>query len=266
MNKKINAAYKTRKNWLFIVLTGIFLINALVAEIIGAKIFSLEALLSLPPAQISFLGDITLDFNLTAGVLIWPVVFVTTDLINEYFGNKAVKKISFLGAILILYAFAAIWTTTKLPPAQFWIDVNKVGNESFNINYSFSRVFQQGLNIIVGSMVAFILSQLLDASVFNYLKKRANGKFLWLRATGSTIISQFIDSFVVLFIAFYLLAGSHKWSLNQVISVGLLNYMYKFTIAVLLTPLLYLFHDIIDKYLKKESITELVEETVSQED
>jgi uncharacterized integral membrane protein (TIGR00697 family) len=264
MSKRIVSEYRQRKNWLFIVLTGIFLTNALVAEIIGVKIFSLEALLKLPQAQIPFWEENVLDFNLTAGVLIWPIVFVTTDLINEYYGKPAVKRISLLGAILILYAFLTIWITTQLPPADFWVEINKAPGENFDINYSFSRIFQQGLNIIVGSVAAFIISQLLDASVFEYLRKISGKRLLWLRATGSTLVSQLIDSFVVLYVAFYLLGGATKWSLLQVFSVGLLNYIYKFSIAVLLTPLLYLFHAIIDKYLGEEISEELVKEAAEE--
>lgn len=250
MNKD-QSITSSRKNSLFIILTAVFLTNALIAEIIGVKIFSLEKIFDLPPARISFLGDSILDFNLTAGVLIWPVVFVTTDLVNEYFGKEAVKKISYLASILILYAFVAIWIATTLPPAEFWVEVNKIDAEgrAFDINYSYNRIFQQGLSIILGSITAFLLSQILDAYVFHYLRKKTGNKLLWLRATGSTVVSQFIDSFVVLFIAFYLLADQGKWTIGQVISVGLLNYIYKFLVAVILTPLLYILHNGIDKYL-----------------
>ena len=81
-----------KKTNLFIILSGIFLTNALLAELIGIKIFSLEATLGFAQAQLHLLDDWVLDFNLTAGVVLWPVVFVTTDIINEYFGKQGVKK------------------------------------------------------------------------------------------------------------------------------------------------------------------------------
>lgn len=88
----------SKKQRLFIILFGIFLSNAIVAEIIGVKIFSLEALIGVPPAHIpTFWGD-TWDFNQTAGALNWPFVFITSDIINEYFGQKGVKRISFITA------------------------------------------------------------------------------------------------------------------------------------------------------------------------
>lgn len=239
---------QNKKNALYLILCGIFLTNALIAEIIGVKIFSAETLLGLQAANIKLLDGFRLDFNLTAGVIIWPFVFITTDLINEYFGKEGVRKISYLSAILICYAFLIIWIVTLLPPADFWLDLNTKdnGGNYFNINFAFSKIFRQGLGIIVGSIAAFLISQILDMYVFQFIKKTTGNKMLWLRATASTIISQLIDSFIVLFIAFYLF---DNWSMALVLSVATINYIYKFTVAVLLTPILYLAHHWIDKYL-----------------
>lgn len=237
-----------RRTRLFIFLSGLFLTNALVAEMIGTKIFSLEKLLTLPPAQIPLPGSAPLDFNLTAGVVIWPVVFILTDIINEYFGKEGVKRISFLTAGFIAYSFIIIWAVTQLPPARFWLDINSQTPDGrpFDINYAFSSIFMQGLGIIIGSLTAFLVGQILDAYVFSAIKKMTGDSKIWLRATGSTLVSQLIDSVVVLFIAFYLFGN---WSFEQVFSVAVINYIYKFVVAVLLTPLLYIAHYFIDKYL-----------------
>lgn len=246
-----------QRSQLFVVLGGIFLTNALLAEVIGVKIFSAEALLGVPPARLSLLDNFVLDFNLTAGVVIWPVVFITSDLINEYFGRDGVKRISVLTALFIVYAFVVIYAVTLLPPAKFWLDVNatdRLGNP-FDINEAFAKIFRQGLRIILGSVVAFLIGQLLDAYVFHALRRLTGSRRLWLRATGSTLISQLLDSFVVLFIAFY-----NPWSMEQVIAVGILNYLYKFSVAILLTPLLYLAHYLIDGYLGKPQAERLTEE------
>ncbi len=250
MNKKTN---------LFIVLSIIFLTNALLAEIIGVKIFSAESMLGVPPAQISLLGDWVLDFNLTAGVVIWPIVFITTDVINEYFGKKGVKKISFLTAGFVAYSFLVIFIVTKLPPADFWLHVTPVdgAGNTFNIDFAFKTIFRQGLGIIVGSLTAFLIGQLLDVFVFQKLKKITGNEKIWLRATGSTLVSQLIDSFVVLFIAFYIFGG---WTFTQIISVGIVNYIYKASAAIVLTPLLYVAHYFIDRYLGKETADQLAEE------
>lgn len=253
INEKV---YQSKKTNLFIVLAGIFLTNAILAEIIGVKIFSGEDTLGLAPANWTFFGDYILDFNLTAGAVIWPVVFITTDIINEYFGKKGVRKISFITAGLIAYVFIVISLVTKLPPATFWLDVNEVDNNGnpFNIDYAFNTIFRQGLGIIIGSLVAFLIGQLLDVYIFQKLRSITGSKMIWLRATGSTLVSQFIDSFVVLGIAFYVFGN---WSIEQIIAVGIINYIYKFTVAIALTPLLYAGHGLIDRYLGK-SIAERI--------
>lgn len=242
---------ENKKTNLFLVLAGIFITNALLAEIVGVKIFSAEATLGLAPAQINLLEGFVLDFNLTAGVVLWPVVFITTDIINEYFGKEGVKKISFLTAGLIAFAFVIIYIITILPPAAFWLDINSAdaSGKAFNIDYAFKTIFRQGLGIIVGSLVAFVIGQLLDVYVFQKLRRITGSNKVWLRATGSTLVSQFVDSFVVLVIAFYIWGN---WSLSQVISVGIINYIYKFFVAILLTPVIYLGHMLINRYLGKD--------------
>ncbi len=76
---------------LFILLSGFFVANALISELIGVKIFSVEKTLGLSPVRISFFGQADLSFNMTAGVITWPVVFIMTDIINEYFGKNGVR-------------------------------------------------------------------------------------------------------------------------------------------------------------------------------
>ena len=224
-------------NKIFIILSGVFITNAIIAEILGTKIF-----------------DISLfkEFSLSVGVVIWPVVFITTDIINEYFGKKGVKRISYFTIILILYVFLIIYLSTKLTPNSYWIDINKIDNTGnpFNINFAYNIIFLQSTGIIIGSVIAFLIAQLLDVFIFQKIKKITKGKLIWLRATGSTLISQFIDSFIVLIIAFYFLAPEGKaWSINQVLNVGVDNYTFKFIVAILITPLIYLSHFLIDNYL-----------------
>lgn len=253
---------QTRKINLFIILGSIFLTNAILAEIIGVKIFSAEKTLGFEPVNWSFFDTYVLDFNLTAGVIIWPVVFITTDIINEYFGKKGVRKISFITAGLIAYIFVIISVVTVLVPADFWIEVNgkTPTGEKFDIDYAFNSIFRQGLGIIVGSLTAFLIGQLVDVYVFQKLRKVTGSRMIWLRATGSTLVSQFIDSFVVLGIAFYIFGN---WSLSQIAAVGMINYVYKFSVAILLTPLLYLGHSVIDRYLGKELAETMVKEASS---
>jgi uncharacterized integral membrane protein (TIGR00697 family) len=251
---------ETKKTRLFVVLAGIFLTNALVAEMIGTKIFSFERTLGMNPANLNILG-FTMDFNLTAGALIWPVVFITSDLINEYFGRPGVKRISYLTAALIAYSFLVIFLAIELPAAGFWLDVNSrdADGNYFNMDFAFGRIFGQGLRIIVGSLTAFLVGQLVDVFVFQRLRKLTGPKMLWLRATGSTLVSQLIDSFVVLYIAF---AGVFPNS--QIVAIGITNYIYKFSVAILLTPVLYLGHYLIDRYLGKSESEKLMDEAAGK--
>jgi uncharacterized integral membrane protein (TIGR00697 family) len=252
----------SRKTNLFILLCSIFLTNAILAEIIGVKIFSAEKTLGFEPVNWTFFGEYLLDFNLTAGAVIWPVVFITSDIINEYFGKKGVRKISFITAGLITYVFLIITLVTELVPADFWLEVNSQmpSGDQFDINYAFNTIFRQGLGIILGSLTAFLIGQLIDVFVFQKLRAATGSRMIWLRATGSTLVSQFIDSFVVLGIAFYVFGN---WSLSQIIAVGLINYIYKFLVAVLLTPVLYVAHEAIDRYLGKDMVEKMTKDASS---
>ncbi len=252
--------FEKRKNRLFILLCGIFLTNAIVAELIGVKIFSAEQTVGLQPAHLNLFGFL-MDFNLTAGAVIWPVVFITSDLINEYFGKPGVRRISFLTAALIAYAFVVIFLTIELPPAQWWLDANNTdaGGNAFDMNFAFNKILGQGQRIIIASLAAFLLGQLVDVFVFQRLRRITGPKKLWLRATGSTLVSQFIDSFVVLFIAFYGIYPN-----TQLVAIGITNYLYKFAVAIALTPVIYGGHYLIDRYLGKENAAKLSDEAAQQ--
>lgn len=248
-----------KKNKLFIILCGIFITNALVAEMIGGKLFSGEMTIGIDPVEFNFFGNVT-NFTLTAGVVIWPVVFIVSDLINEYFGRPGVKRISYLTAILIGYAFLVVFFAIDLPPAQAWLDAyktDKAGNH-FNIDYAFNTIFGQSQRIIIASLTAFLIGQLLDAFVFQRLKKITGNKMLWVRATGSTLISQLVDSFVVMYVAFY---GTYE---NYILtSVALTTYIYKFFVAIALTPVIYAGHFLIDQYLGREHAEKVAAEATN---
>ena len=246
-----------KRNRLFVVLCGIFITNALLAEIIGVKIFSAEGTVGLPPANLNILG-FSMDFNLTAGALIWPVVFITTDLINEYFGKPGVKRISYFTAILILYAFVIVFFAMELPPASWWIESRDAEGNVVNMDTAFNKILGQGQRIIIGSLAAFIVGQLVDVYVFHRLRKATGSRWLWLRATGSTLVSQLVDSFIVLFIAFY-----GVFSNQQIVAIGITNYIYKFAVAILLTPLIYLGHSMIDNYLGKQNAQKISDDAAA---
>ena len=235
---------------LFIVLGAFFLCNALVAEFMGVQIFSLDDTLGTKPFVFHFFGQEITGFSLTCGVLLWPFVFIMTDIINEYFGIKGVRFLSIVAAVMIAYSFVMLNLGMNVAPAGWWIHSSSYGDK-LNFQEAYLAVFGQGNNIIIGSILAFIIGQLLDVYVFHAIKKRTGDKYIWLRSTGSTLFSQFIDSFVVLFYAFYFakIGKLGQWSVPLVLAVGTVNYIYKFLMALLLTPLIYLAHAMIDKYL-----------------
>jgi queuosine precursor transporter len=243
---------------LFIVLAGFFIANALIAELVGTKLFSLEKTFGYEPLNLRILGE-NFSFNLTAGVLLWPVVFIMTDIINEYYGPKGVRFLSFLTIGLIIFAFVIFSGAIALYPADFWA-VNYYQNVP-DSNAAFSGIFGQSQAIIVASLIAFLVGQLLDVFVFHKIKKATGEKLVWLRATGSTLVSQFVDSFVVLFIAFYVaprVAGSvAPWSFSLVMAICIGNYLYKFIVAVVLTPVIYFAHYLIDRYLGEADAREM---------
>jgi hypothetical protein len=154
---------------LFIILAGFFIANALIAEFIGVKIFSLESTFGWKPATIHLFGN-AYSFNLTCGVLLWPVVFVMTDIINEYYGMKGVRFLSFLTIGLISYAFIMFQGAIHLTPAGFWVS-NYEGQGVPDADKAYRAIFGQSQWIIVGSLVAFLVGQILDVFIFHKIKK-----------------------------------------------------------------------------------------------
>jgi uncharacterized integral membrane protein (TIGR00697 family) len=211
--------FQNKKDIVYVILAGIFITNAVVAELIGGKLINVFGV------------------PMSVGILPWPIVFVTTDLINEYFGEKGVRKLSLITASLITYTFVILFIAMRIPAMQ---GDKLVTDEQFN------GVFGQSMWIIVGSITAFMVSQLIDVSIFHFVKNKTGGKMIWLRSTGSTLISQLFDSFIVLGIAFWM---TGKMTTEVFIASALTGYFVKMIIAIVLTPLIYLGHSLIEKYI-----------------
>jgi len=246
--------------FLFIILAGFFITNAIVAEFIGVKIFALEDTLGIAPLNWNLFGHQG-SLNLTAGVLLWPVVFIMTDIINEYYGWKGVRMLSYMAAGFIAYSFMMVFAAVALTPAEWWPG-SYAAKGVPDMQDAFAQIFGQGMWIIVGSLIAFLLGQVVDALIFHHIRKLTKDDKVWLRATGSTLISQFIDSFVVLYVAFVL--GPPKWEISLFLAVGIVNYSYKFLMAIILTPLIYLGHFLIEWYLGTELAEKLKKEAIEQ--
>ncbi|WP_020504710.1 queuosine precursor transporter [Lamprocystis purpurea] len=244
-----------RPTILFLLLAGFFIANAIIAEFIGVKIFALEETLGLAPFDWNLFGQ-SGSLNFTAGVLLWPVVFIMTDIINEYFGKRGVRFLSYLVVGLIIYAFVFAYLAIGLTPASWWVGIQ--ANQGVpDMQAAFAVIFGQGQWIIVGSVTAFLIGQIIDVTVFHRVRRVTGDRMVWARATGSTLISQLVDSFVVLYIAFVL--GPQQWPTELFLAVGTVNYVYKFVVAIALTPLIYLGRALIDAYLGPEQSRTLKE-------
>ena len=215
----------SKRQKLFTSLAGIFLTALILAEITGSKLI-----------QSSVTADII--FTMTMGVIPFPVTFLVTDIVNEYYGKPGIRFITFLGMFMIAFTYTVLLIDMSIPAASF----SPVTDEAFN------SVFGQSNRIILGSVAAYLVGQFIDVQIFHYIRRKTHERYLWLRATGSTFVSQLIDSFVVLFIAF-----SGKIPFDQIVNIGITNYVYKFFIAIALTPLIYLAHHLIDNYLGEEA-------------
>ena len=249
----INNILKDKPTKLFLGFTAFFVANALIAECIGTKIFSLEKLFGWQPSNITLFGQSGLAFNLTCGVLLWPLEFVMTDIVNEYYGPKAVRRISYTAVVLISYAFIMFYSSIHVPPAEFWITSNQTKGID-NMQTAFNGIFGQGMWIILGSLTAFLVSQIVDVTIFHRIKKITGDKHIWLRATGSTLVSQLVDSYIVLTIAFKF--GSN-WTWPLIFAVGTMNYIYKFIMAIILTPVIVLVEKQIEKYVGHKTAVQM---------
>lgn len=211
---------QSKRDLIYLILAGIFITNAIVAELIGGKLISIFGV------------------PMSLGILPWPIVFITTDLINEYFGKAGVRKLTLLTSILIAYAFVILFFAIKIPSTG----ISSISTEQFK------TVFGQSQLIIIGSITAFLVSQLIDSGIFHFVKNKTGNKMLWLRSTGSTVVSQLIDSFIVLGIAFYL---PGIMDFKTFIISGITGYSVKLLIAIMMTPIIYIAHSLIDRYLEK---------------
>ena len=211
-------------------LAGFFVTNAILGELTGGKLFTFG------------------PFTLSIGVIPWPVVFIATDLINEYFGREGVRRLTLMTIALIVYAFVVLFLAMQVPAASF----SPVSDANFQ------AVFGQSLWIIVGSVIAFGVSQLVDVGIFWLVRHKTGGRYLWMRATGSTVVSQFIDSIVIIGIAFWL---PGKIQTSEFLTVAGSNYSFKLIVALGITPLLYAGHAVIDRFLGIDEATHLIEQS-----
>jgi uncharacterized integral membrane protein (TIGR00697 family) len=232
INSSASPHMAQRREWLFIVLAGFFITNAVTAELISNKLIDIPVQFSLGSGQIG-------PFTTVIGVVLWPVIFLVTDLINEFYGPKVIRRLSWITSGLIAYCFIIVFMSMAVP-ANTAITPDTATDAEFN------KVFGQSRFVILGSIVAFMFSQLLDATLFAWIKRKTGNRMVWLRSTGSTVVSQLFDSFIVLYIGFI---APGTIPLDDFWGIALTNYSLKLMIAIALTPVIYLTHYAIRRYL-----------------
>lgn len=229
----------SRPQKLYVVCAAIFITALVIAEATASKFFTAVEL----PFTLTIFG---VDFDsvvMTAGVIAFPITFIVTDVLNEYYGKSGIRFVTFVGMGMIVFEFAILKVAMAVPTAP----VSPVPEEAFN------TVFGATGRIIFGSITAYLIGQLADITLFHWLRKLTEGRMLWLRATGSTFGSQFLDTLIVLTVAF---AGQLRF--QEILAITLFNYSYKFIIAIVITPFIYAAHWAMDRYLGHERAEEMI--------
>jgi uncharacterized integral membrane protein (TIGR00697 family) len=230
-----------RPQKLYVICAAVFLTALVVAEATASKFFTAFQL----PFTLTIWGQEFTRVTMTAGVIAFPITFIVTDVMNEYYGKRGIRYVTFVGMAMIVFEFLLLWICIEVP-----VDPASPVSQA-----AFSEVFGSSQRVIVGSLTAYLLGQLADITLFHWLRQLTRGKYLWLRATGSTFGSQFIDTFIVLSIAFV-----GQLSIQEILAITLFNYSYKFLIAVGITPIIYLAHYAMDRYLGHDKAAALREQ------
>lgn len=207
----------------YLYLCGVFLTALLIGDTIGSKLFTV--------------GIGPFHATLSAGAIWFPITFLLTDVINEFYGSKGARFVTFLGFWMAILAFLVIFASRKIPAASF----SPISQDVFD------NVFGNANRIFVASLIAYLIGQLVDIAVFQAAKKLTQSKHIWLRSTGSTLISQLIDTLVVTYVAFY-----GKIATAELHRAAITSYIVKVILAIGLTPVIYAMHGVLHRRLHIE--------------
>lgn len=202
---------------LYLWMCAVFLTALLIGDTIGSKLFTF----AIP------LGFTTLNATLSVGAIWFPITFLLTDVINEFYGSAGARLVTWVGFCMAIFAFIAILCARMIPAAPY----SPVGQAAFeNVLGNANRIF-------VASLIAYLIGQLVDITIFQAAKKLTQSRHIWLRSTGSTLVSQLIDTLVVTYVAFY---GKLTPALLR--QTATTSYIVKVLFAVGLTPVIYALH------------------------
>lgn len=222
---RLEAHALSRPQRVYLWLAAINVTALLLANVVGVKVFAFGA-------NFGF-GELTVEH--TAGMLAFPITFLLTDLLNEYFGRRATRRVAYIAFTMAALAWGLIWVSRQLP-TRLPIIPGTATHEAYEMIFGASSV------MYLASIVAFLVGALLDIWIFGVFKRATGGRYVWLRATGSTVVSQFFDSLIVTFLFFWSfpkLLGSESATLGMTLKIALTGYILKFVIAVVLTPVIY---------------------------
>jgi uncharacterized integral membrane protein (TIGR00697 family) len=216
-----------RRQTLFFWLLGLFVAALLTADLIGGKFFRWGST------------------DLSVGMLAFPLTFVMTDILNEFYGPARTRTVTYVGLGAAIFAFTLINVAIALPTSP----------ESPLPGPTFATVFQSSGRLYIASLVAYLIGQLLDISLFTLLRRLTKHRMLWLRSTGSTLGSQLIDTLVVNFV----FLGGLK-PLGFILGVVRDSYVIKIVVAISLTPIIYGVHALVLRVVKVGEPPEMVYE------
>lgn len=257
--------WKLRSARTFVVLSGIMISCVLLAEVIGGKMFSLESFFGMDLTNIHILGY-SLDMNLPMTMILWPFVFVLSDVINDYYGLSGIRFTTWFALIVVILAVIVLNLAVVMSPTGYYVNSHTEEGIS-NMNTAFELVLLRTTRVLIGSMFAFIVAMFLNAWIFRAIKKNTASKRLWLRSLVSSIIAQSIGTFIYLFVTFnicsrYQDAPQVVWPMKRVLAVGTLHILYETAAVLLLLPVLYLIHGMIAAYMGTSVSNLMVREAV----
>lgn len=221
-----------RSQELFVYLAGVFVASLLLGDLIGGKAFVLR----MP------LGPWAYDQPVSVGLFAFPVTFLLTDIVNEFYGRRGARFLTFLGMWMAIFAFVVL-NVAQWPAAE---------PHSWLQDAEFNRVFGIGGRLFIASILAYLCGQFLDIYVFQFWKVLTRSRHLWLRATGSTLASQLVDTFVINGLFWWGIpmlngqAGEAR-PVGWVVRKAVGEYGIKFLIAVALTPVVYALHGLVTR-------------------
>jgi queuosine precursor transporter len=220
-----------RRTQLFVVLTSIFVSCLLVGDIIGGKLLETHAF-----------GR---AFVISVGMIPFPITFLLTDLLNEFYGKRAARFITWVGFFCAALTFLILQVSASLS----WAPITRAPDWSGVNESAFNNVFAGSQRILYASMAAYLIAQFTDIAIFNLLKRLTHNRLLWLRATGSTLISQAVDTVVIQSLAWFGILP-----VGEIIALVLTSYVVKVVVAVGLTPLIYAGHGLVQRLLGIEPV------------